>query len=415
VSTPVRPTRAARAQGIASVARSARRAAAPVLDAVSLLGWTVLAAGIALYLAGNLLGWAELRFMAALCLILLALCALMTIGRSQLSVELEVRPQRVIVGQPATGRLSVSSRSKRPLLPVTLEVPIGTTLARFTAPPLGPGAEHTQAIALHTARRGVTVIGPATTVRGDPFGFFRRAYAWAKPVELYVHPITAPLEPLGAGLLRDLEGQTTNDLSMSDLAFHALREYAPGDDRRYIHWRSSAKASASRPGTFLIRQFLDTRRSHITVLVDGRAGSYRGEDEFELAISVGASIATRALRDDLPTTVLACDQMLDDSPSRVLLDTFARAKATERTLASMANSAVQAAPDTSTAFMVTGGQLPFSEVQRAASHFPPEVQVITLQVNSQKAPTMTVVRGMPVLSIRALTDLAAVLRAVVAQ
>ena len=57
---------------------------------------------------------------------------------------------------------------------------------------------------------------------------------------------------------------------MSDLAFHALREYQPGDDRRYIHWRSSAKA-----GRLLVRQFLDTRRSHVTVIVDPDPEQYR--------------------------------------------------------------------------------------------------------------------------------------------
>ena len=66
---------------------------------------------------------------------------------------------------------------------------------------------------------------------------------------------------------------------MSDLAFHALRDYQPGDDRRYIHWRSSAKA-----GRFLVRQFLDTRRSHVAVVVDSEAANYTDPDEFELAI-----------------------------------------------------------------------------------------------------------------------------------
>ena len=125
-------------------------------------------------------------------------------------------------------------------------------------------------------------------------------------VELVVHPITVPIEPLGAGVLRDLEGQTTNEISISDLAFHTLREYAPGDDRRYIHWRSSARASAlSGESTLLVRQFLDTRRSHLTAIVDGQAGSYLDEIDFETAISAAASVVRRAFADDVDTSVLA--------------------------------------------------------------------------------------------------------------
>ena len=36
------------------------------------------------------------------------------------------------------------------------------------------------------------------------------------------------------GVLRDIEGAVTQDLSSSDVAFHALRDYVPGDDRRAL-------------------------------------------------------------------------------------------------------------------------------------------------------------------------------------
>ena len=82
------------------------------------------------------------------------------------------------------------------------------------------------------------------------------------------------LESLGAGLLRDLEGVSTDAVSQSDLAFHALREYVPGDDLRHVHWRSSAKVMAAAGETqLLVRQYLDTRRSHATVVVDDDAGA----------------------------------------------------------------------------------------------------------------------------------------------
>ena len=83
---------------------------------------------------------------------------------------------------------------------------------------------------------------------------------------------------------------------MSDLAFHALREYVPGDDLRHVHWRSSAKA-----GELLVRQYHETRRGHVTVLLDDRRSSYPRLGDFELAVSVAASIALRAVRDDFDT------------------------------------------------------------------------------------------------------------------
>ncbi len=85
----------------------------------------------------------------------------------------------------------------------------------------------------------------------------------------FVAPRVTDLSVFAGGLTHDLDGATSQQLSMSDLAFHALREYVPGDDLRHVHWRSSAKA-----GELLVRQYHETHRGHVTVLVDGARASY---------------------------------------------------------------------------------------------------------------------------------------------
>ena len=111
-------------------------------------------------------------------------------------------------------------------------------------------------------------------------------------------PRVTDLSVFAGGLTNDLDGATSQQLSMSDLAFHALREYVPGDDLRHVHWRSSAKA-----GELLVRQYHETRRGHVTILVDASRSSYPRADDFELAVSVAASIALRAVRDDFDTSL----------------------------------------------------------------------------------------------------------------
>ena len=75
---------------------------------------------------------------------------------------------------------------------------------------------------MRTERRGVIAVGPATTRRGDPLSLFSRDVTWTDVAEILVRPPMVPLDSLGAGLLRDLEGVPTDAVSQSDLAFHAL-------------------------------------------------------------------------------------------------------------------------------------------------------------------------------------------------
>jgi uncharacterized protein (DUF58 family) len=381
----------------------------PVAGAVTALGRGVLLLGLGCWVLAWRGGWAELMVVAAAAWLLVALSVLLTLGRSKLAVALVADPQRVVVGAPAAGSVTVRNVSSRPLLPLGLELPIGAGAARFTMPLLAPGAEHEELFVVPTHHRGVVAVGPATTVRGDPIGLLRRSVTWTGAMEIFVHPITVRIDSLGAGILRDLEGQTTNELSTSDLAFHTLREYQPGDDRRYIHWRSSAKA-----GRFMVRQFLDTRRSHVAVVVDSSEAAYGDADHFELAVSAAASIAVRVAQDGQEVTVVAGEHAAPGDHGPRILDTFSRAELSGHGLADLARRAVRMAPDTSLAVLVTGPATPFEQMRRAANEFAVETRVVTLQIDPSRPTALRATPRLSVLSLQRLGDLASLLAGVAA-
>ena len=400
-----------------------RAAARPVLDAcgrvlatVTPFGWTTLALAGFGWLLAALFGWRELALLAAVLLAGFAIACGFTIGRMNLAVTLEADPLRVTVGESSAARVSVTNLARTPVLPIGLEFPVGEALGRFTLPALGAGASHDEVVIIPTQQRGVIELGPVVTQRGDPFGLVRREVTWTQRLELFVHPRRVPLEPLGAGLLRDLEGHTTNDTSMSDLAFHTLREYAPGDDRRYIHWRSSAKvSSASGSGTFLVKQFLDTRRSHIAVVVDADEASYADEAEFELAVSVGASVAVRALADEMDLTIVVGEHAASRPHPALALDTFSRAGHGPWPLAPSTGRLTQLAPDVSVAILVSGSRAGFGCFARARAHLAPEVHTFAITAERGAAMALRQASGMAVLTVGNLNDLPRVLLGVSVQ
>ncbi|TBT83754.1 DUF58 domain-containing protein [Propioniciclava sinopodophylli] len=379
-------------------------------ECVSTLGWTVAVFGVVALVAGWVLGWQEFRIVGAALLLLLLLSLLFLIGRTQLEVDLELEPARLVAGESAAGHVAVTNVARTPLLPLGLEVPVGDVAARFTLPALAPQGGFEEVLVIPTQARGVIPVGPVRTQRGDPFGLVRRELEWSEGLELFVHPRTIALETLGAGLLRDLEGVTSNDVSMSDLAFHTLREYEPGDDRRYIHWRSSAKVSGSSgQGTFLVRQFLDTRRSHVAVIVDVDEASYTHPDEFELALSCGASVTLRALADEMETTVVCGEQAAVQPAAHTALDTYSRAAFGPWPLPAATSRLGTLAPDVSAVVLVTGPLTTFEVLQRARAYLAPQVRLVAVQVVPGSALSYKEGAGIVVVTLGELAELPLVL------
>ncbi len=388
-----------------------RRALRRLVPPVSGIGWSVVTAAVVLGGAGWWLGWVELAVVAACLGAAVVVAVVLTLGRSTYAVDLDLSDNRVTVGRRAVGRLQVRNTSARRLLPARIELPVGRGTADFHLPSLGPGDLHEDVFAIPTTRRAVVVVGPVLSVRGDPLGLLRRRVRWTDPVDLYVHPALVSLAGASSGVLRDLEGQATRVVSDSDLAFHALRDYVAGDDRRHIHWRSSA-----RTGTLMVRQFEDTRRTRTAVALSTAAADYADDDEFELAVAVAASIAVQALRDDRELVVLAGPGRLRTaSPARLLDDTAALETAPDgRDSGELARWVTREVPDASVAILVTGSGPSSATLRSQAGYIPAGVRTLVLSCATGDAPEVGSYGSLSLGRVGALPDLPRLLRRAVA-
>lgn len=371
---------------------------------VNPLGWAVLALGLVLAWVAARTEWRELSVLSAAFLLLLVLALPFLLGRTRVRVDLVLEPRRVVAGETVAASVEVTNVAPRRLVPTTLELPVGASTHRYAVPSLGSGAGHVETFTIRTERRGVIAVGPATTRRGDPLSVYSRDVAWTEVAEVLVRPPMVPLDSLGAGLLRDLEGVSTDAVSQSDLAFHALREYTPGDDLRHVHWRSSAKADQ-----LLVRQYLDTRRSHATIVVDDAPSSWADGEDFETAMSVAASIAIRAVLDDFETTVVCGEHASSGADGTRALDAICRAELSGRGLVAGGQHAARLAPDTSLLFLISGTGTAYDAFRRAAAVFPLEARRFAMIVDGSSKPRVTEAAGLPVLHLADKGDLAALL------
>jgi uncharacterized protein (DUF58 family) len=392
-----------------------RSLAVRAASVITPLGWTILVlVPIALVVGYR---FALLEFVVAgwAGVVLLAVAVIYLVGRTSVDIDLQLAHARVVVGESAKGTVTVRNPSRTRSLGTTVEVPVGRGLVALAIPSLAGKAESIQSFSVPTTRRGTVSVGPVRTVRADPIGLVRRELIWTNATELFVHPRTIGIPSLSTGLVRDLEGSPTRELTSSDVSFHALREYVPGDERRYIHWKSTAKT-----GTYMVRQFEETRRSHLIIALSLATIDFASDDEFELAVSVAGSLGARAIRDIRDLSVIVSEKTPEFAKRKVfavrslstlsrsrLLDELALVEKAETALAltDIARVASTNVAGVSLAFLVCGSTPTPTELRAASTKFPVGVEVIAVVCDPGALPELRRVAGLSVLTIGYLEDL----------
>lgn len=183
--------------------------------------------------------------------------------------------------------------------------------------PLAPSADRAQNFFISTlpprspltlnyettcARRGWFEFPPVQLSTRAPFGFFSARREVSALTGVLVFPEYREIEHLSL-FDRMPAVESMRPRLGSGGEFVGVREYRPGDSRRHIHWRSTARA-----GRLVVKEFAEETQPGLTIALDLRASSVIGADEhtsLELGIKIAATLARYAQQRGLPVSLAA--------------------------------------------------------------------------------------------------------------
>ena len=145
-------------------------------------------------------------------------------------------------------------------------------------------------------RRGQYALGPTRLLTGDPFGIYSLTLYDFQTRIILVTPPQLPLSQLQiapGGWAGDRQRRIQS--LEREISTAGVREYAPGDSLRRIHWRASAHSDS-----LVVRQLESATSADWWIFVDleGSAQAGTGQDStLELSIVLAASLINRGLRE----------------------------------------------------------------------------------------------------------------------
>ena len=345
------------------------------LGALTPVGWAVIAAMLAGTVAALAFGWLEGFIVAVMGLVALVVAVASVASPSPLSVTLRMKNDRIVAGQVAVGRVRVVNESGRRSGSTLVEVTIGRGSGEFLVPPISGNGTWNESFSVMTKRRGVINVGPARTVRMDGLGLLRRVRSWDDPILVHVHPPTVRFSFDATGTQMDVEGVASEKLTSSDVSFHALRDYEPGDDRRAVHWPSTARF-----GRLIVRQFEETHRSHHMVLLDTRVDAW-DRRSFETAVSVAASLALAGSGEARTVSMHTADEWIPTGSPMAMLDALSEMETSTRSeFAGIVRRCIMERGGISVLSIVVGAGVDDGEAARLANIAPVDVIVSVIRV-----------------------------------
>ena len=149
-------------------------------------------------------------------------------------------------------------------------------------------------------QRGLYRLGPTQILMGDPFGLFEVTLTHDYSEAFVVYPPIAALpsliEPRGMS-----RGSTRTNIRSLDFTTNAssVRQYAPGDALKRIHWRSTARRSTPEKEEIYVKEFDLEPAGDLWIVLDMDKSVHVGEgaeSTEEYGVILAASLAYQMLR-----------------------------------------------------------------------------------------------------------------------
>lgn len=214
------------------------------------------------------------------------------LSRVPLLAELQT-PRNTVAGSTLELLLRVSNPTRRVALDLQfslLDPPPDLAWSRIPLERLSPGEERVVLLPVGFPRRGHLILPGVRQENVFPWGLWRDKRRLAQPRSLLVYPAFHPLLSLDIPVGRRYQpgGIALTSHVGESTEFVSTREFRTGDSLRNIHWRSWGRL-----GRPVVKEFQEEYFCRIALLLDTCIPSKGGEEAFEAAISLAASVANR--------------------------------------------------------------------------------------------------------------------------
>ncbi|OFL64398.1 MULTISPECIES: DUF58 domain-containing protein [unclassified Brevibacterium] len=264
-------------------------------------GWVFIILGSALIIAAYRFGFPGLLPVGIVFIGLVAfslLAALIT--SSQLSAQLVADAPTLDgtaitrVGDELVVTVRAANRLPAPLLPFDLTLHskpgFGTDQNAHIGALPPRGYADVQAVFVPT-HRGMTGVEKLSAAVSGPFGLTAALRAVPGSLDVAAAPAEAPVgipQSLSAHLSRVSSDRVSRGRGTRD---YFTREYAPGDDLRYIHWKTTARL-----GELAVRQEAEEEHATAIVVLDGGVQPSSAQTEAGTQFETLAAAAAAAVR-----------------------------------------------------------------------------------------------------------------------